>query len=112
MRSIRHPEKKGSGLKSAGTQQNVIALMMQGVVAYMESPDRVPLTQMTSMRFEERGCKPRGGKPRLWAITTRVSCDCDDTDIDMNYRMCCLTVGDSPSYRAVVALLLVMLYDD
>ena len=34
------------------------------------------------------------------AITTRVSCDCDDTDIDMTYRMCCLTVGDSPSFKA------------
>jgi hypothetical protein len=59
MRSIRHPEKKGSGLKSAGTQQNVVELMTQGVAAYMESPDRVPLTQMASMRFEERGRKVR-----------------------------------------------------
>ena len=47
------------------------------------------------VHFEERG-----GTPRLSAITTRVSYDCDDTDNDMTYRMCCLTVGDSPSFKA------------
>ena len=36
----------------------------------------------------------------LSAVTAIVSCDCDDIDIDMTYRMCCLTVGDSPAYKA------------
>ena len=44
---------------------------------------------------------PRGGTPHLSAITATASCDCDDIDVDMTYRMCCLTVGDSPSYMAV-----------
>ena len=50
------------------------------------------------VRFEERGRESRGVTPHLSAIMTIVSCDCDDTDIDMTYRMRRLTVGDSPSY--------------
>ena len=53
------------------------------------------------VRFEDKaGNGSRGGTPHLSAITTTASCDCDDIDIDMTYRMCCLTVGDSPSYKA------------
>ena len=53
------------------------------------------------VRFEDKaGNGSRGGTPHLSAITTTASCDCDDIDVDMTYRMCCLTVGDSPSYKA------------
>ncbi len=31
---------------------------------------------------------------------THPSCDCDDTDVDTTYRMCCSTVGNSPSFSA------------
>ena len=53
------------------------------------------------VRFEDKaGRGSRGGTPHLSAITTTASCDCDDIDVDMTYCMCCLTVGDSPSYKA------------
>ncbi len=53
------------------------------------------------VRFEDKaGRGSRGGTPHLSAITTTASCDCDDIDVDLTYRMCCLTVGDSPSYKA------------
>ena len=53
------------------------------------------------VRFEDKANRgPRGGTPHLSAITTTASCDCDDIDVDMTYCMCCLTVGDSPSYKA------------
>ena len=53
------------------------------------------------VRFEDKGDRgSRGGTPNLSAITTTASCDCDDIDVDMTYRMCCLTVGSSPSYKA------------
>ena len=53
------------------------------------------------VRFEDKaGRGSKGGTPHLSAITTTASCDCDDIDVDMTYRMCCLTVGDSPSYKA------------
>ena len=29
-----------------------------------------------------------------------ISCDCDAQDIDTTYRMCCVTVCNSPSYSA------------
>ena len=31
---------------------------------------------------------------------THPSCNCDDTDVDITYRMCCITVGNSPSFSA------------
>ena len=31
---------------------------------------------------------------------SKSSCDCDDADIDMTYGMCCISVGNSPSYKA------------
>ena len=37
------------------------------------------------------------GTPHLLVMTTSLSCDSDGTDIDMIYRMCCITV---PSYKA------------
>jgi hypothetical protein len=42
----------------------------------------------------------RGGNNYLSSLVSKCSCDCDDADIDMTYRMCCISVGDSPSYKA------------
>ena len=58
-------------------------------VARKSSPDAEG-NKPREVRFEEMGREPRGGTPHLSAITTIVSCDCDDTDIDMTYRMRCL----------------------
>ena len=49
--------------------------------------------------FEDWSRERRGCTPRLSAIKTSVSCDCDDADINMTYRMCCVTVGNSASFR-------------
>jgi hypothetical protein len=34
------------------------------------------------------------------ATISTVKCDCDDADVDITYRMCCITVGTSPSFKA------------
>jgi hypothetical protein len=36
----------------------------------------------------------------LPSLVSKSSCDCDDTDIDMTYRMCCISLGNSPSYKS------------
>jgi hypothetical protein len=36
----------------------------------------------------------------LSSLLSKSSCDCDDAGIDMTYRMCCISVGNSPSYKA------------
>ena len=28
------------------------------------------------------------------------ACDCDDADIDVSYRMCCISLNNSPPYKA------------
>ena len=33
---------------------------------------------------------------------THPSCNCDDTDIDTTFCMCCITLGDSPSFSAAI----------
>ena len=42
----------------------------------------------------------RGGNNYLSSLLSKSSCDCDDADIDMTYHMCCISVGNSPSYKA------------
>ncbi len=40
----------------------------------------------------------------MLATISTVKCDCDDADVDITYRMCCITVGTSPYVsREVVA---------
>jgi len=34
------------------------------------------------------------------ATISTVKCDCDDADVDITYRTCCITVGTSPSFKA------------
>ena len=34
----------------------------------------------------------RGGNNHLSSLLSKSSCDCDDADIDMTYRMCCISV--------------------
>ncbi len=59
------------------------------------------MSKPREVRFEDKGSRgPRGGTPRLSATTDTASCHCDDIDVDMTYRMCCLTVDNSPSYKA------------
>ena len=36
----------------------------------------------------------------MLATISNVKCDCDDADVDITYRMCCITVGTSPSFKA------------
>jgi hypothetical protein len=40
------------------------------------------------------------GTNQLSATLIQPTCSCDDTDVDTSYRMCCITVGDSPSFSA------------
>ena len=35
----------------------------------------------------------------MLATISNVKCDRDDADIDIAYRMCCITVGTSPSFK-------------
>jgi hypothetical protein len=42
----------------------------------------------------------RRGNNYLSSLLSKSSCDCDDADIDTTYRMCCISVGKSPSYKA------------
>ena len=54
-------------------------------------------------RVEFEGVKDRdtrGGTPRQLATISCGTCDCDDADVDTTYRMCCITVGTSPSFKA------------
>ena len=54
-----------------------------------------------SVHFREReDSSARGGTSQLSTTMTHPSCDCDDTDVDTIYRMCCITVGNSPSFSA------------
>jgi hypothetical protein len=34
------------------------------------------------------------------AAISNVKCDWDDADVDITYRMCCITVGTSPLFKA------------
>jgi hypothetical protein len=47
----------------------------------------------------------RGGNNYLSSLLSKSSsnCDCDDADIDTTYRMCCVSVGNSPSYEAATS---------
>ena len=36
----------------------------------------------------------------MLATISNVKCDRDDADVDITYRMCCITVGTSPSFKA------------
>ena len=42
----------------------------------------------------------RGGTSQLSTTMTHPSCSYDDNDVDTTYRMCCITVGNSPSFSA------------
>ena len=69
--------------------------------ASMEMPGRVHLMSIvTRSRREGSSSASKGGYHHLSSIVSKSSCDCDDTDIDMIYRMCCISVENSPSYKA------------
>ena len=40
------------------------------------------------------------GMSQLSATQTHGTCACNDADVDTTFRMCCITVGNSPSYHA------------
>jgi len=65
--------------------------------ASMGSPERVPL------KFNvPRDRDGRGGNNYLSSLLSKSSCDCDDADIDMTYRMCCISVENSLSITCFV----------
>ena len=49
-------------------------------------------------------CDTREGTPRQLATISYGTCDCDDADVDATYRMCCITVGTSPSFKAATLI--------
>ena len=51
----------------------------------------------STVRFDPKDTK--GIQPTMTSLA-HISCDCDAQDIDTTYRMCCVTVGNSPSYSA------------
>ena len=54
-----------------------------------------------SVHFSEReDSSSSGGTSQLSTTMTHPSCNCDDTDVGTTYRMCCITVGNSPSLSA------------
>ena len=53
--------------------------------------------RMSGVRFDPKDTK--GIQPTMISLA-HISCDCDAQDIDTTYRMCCITVNDSPSYSA------------
>ena len=40
----------------------------------------------------------------MLATISNEKCDWDDADIDITYRMYCITVGTSPSFKAATLL--------
>ena len=51
----------------------------------------------STVRFDPKDTK--GIQPTMTSLA-HISCDCDAQDIDTTYRMCCVTVGNSPSHSA------------
>ena len=51
----------------------------------------------STVRFDPKDTK--GIQPTMTSLA-HISCDCNAQDIDTTYRMCCVTVGNSPSYSA------------
>ena len=41
----------------------------------------------------------REGKEPLSSSLTHIACDCDGNDVDTTYRMCCISVGTSTTYK-------------
>ena len=51
----------------------------------------------STVRFDPKDTK---GIQLTMTSLAHISCDCNAQDIDTTYRMCCATVGNSPSYSA------------
>jgi hypothetical protein len=71
-------------------------------VARKSAPD-VDGHSKYSRRVQFEGVRERdtrGGKHKQLAIMTHRACDCDDADIDTSYRMCCISVNNSPPFKA------------
>ena len=49
----------------------------------------------SGVRFDPKDTK--GIQPTMISLA-HIPCDCDAQDIDTIYRICCITVDDSPSY--------------
>ena len=58
---------------------------------------RVPVGKA---RVDRRENHAGGGMPRKSATMTHRACDCDDADIDVSYRMCRISVNNSPPFKA------------
>ncbi len=55
----------------------------------------------SSVQFrEQEDGDARGGTIQLSTTLHQPAWTCDDSDVDTTYRMCCITVGNSPSFSA------------
>jgi len=61
------------------------------------SRDKIRDNRTSGVHFDAEDTK--GLQPTMTSLA-HISCDCDAQDIDTTYRMCCITVNDSPSYSA------------
>ena len=60
-------------------------------------------SKTATRRVEFEGVRDRdasGGNPRHLATMTHRACDCDDADIDVSYRMCCISANNNPPFKA------------
>ena len=71
-------------------------------VARKSAPD-VDGHKTSSRRVEFEGVRDRdtrGGNPKQLAIMTHRACDCDDADVDVSYRTCCISINNDPPLKA------------
>jgi hypothetical protein len=104
MRGAQHPGEKTKPDRSGRRREpdRVAEQPSRWPGARQSAPD-VNGNRPATRRVEFEGVKdidPRGGTPRQLATISYGKCDCDDADVDTSYRMCCITVGTSPSFKA------------
>jgi hypothetical protein len=111
IQSSNDPSTRGVALSS--TQGSPIRIVWTGQEIERSKRTALRLTMQRTGRasmgykVKERGVqfnvpKDRDGRGGnyLSSLLSKSSCDYDDVDIDMTYRMCCISVGNSPSYKA------------
>jgi hypothetical protein len=122
---VKHPKLKWSEYASGGTISNTRfpeknrmdrsgdrSVQVDGRKAddaadrsHISGPARDSVPDEHGYKVKERGVRfdvpkdreGRGGNHHLSSLVSKSSCDCDDADIDMTHRMCCFSVGNSPS---------------
>ena len=100
--STRPPEKASARRSTTGANTEADRSGRVYGVARKSAPDVDGLKQF-GRRVEFEGVRERdnrGGKHKQLAIMTHEACDCDDADIDITYRMCCISVNNGPPFKA------------